>query len=290
MTAAAWPEPPPGFEREVSDRTALFARDGALAPFRAAGLGEPEAWRRRLRGARAEGSGRGEVVREEIAGVGRVVLKALRRGGMLAPLRPDTFRDARRAIGNLALPDLARALGIPTPPAAALLLERAGRGRLRAFLAIAEIPRAVDLRARWGTGRAAPGEAACVVALVRAMHDVGLRHRDLNVGNLLLRDGDGGAPEAFVVDLDGAALDPGAVPFRVRVASLRRLERSYVKVFGARDPIGPNGRDRLWALYSGSDEALASRLRRVRWTGRIAVAWHRLGWRVFGSTTVRTGR
>lgn len=289
MTAGAWPDPPPGFEREVSADTALFAREGVLAAFREAGLGEADGWRRRLRASRADGAGRAKIAREELAGALRVVLKALRRGGLLAPLRPDTFRDARRPIGNLALPDLARARGIPTPRAAALLLERAERRRVRAFLAVEEIPRAVDLRARWRTGRGAPGDAASVVALVRAMHDAGLRHRDLNVGNLLLRDGDGGAPEAFVVDLDGASIDPGPVPFRVRVASLRRLERSYAKVFGERDPIGPDGRDRLWALYAGSDEALGSRLRRARWTGRIAVAWHRLGWRVFGSSQAGTG-
>ncbi len=290
MTAGAWPDPPPGFEREVSEDTALFARAELLAAFREAGLGEAEGWRRRLRASRADGSGRAKIAREAIAGAGRVVLKALRRGGLLAPLWPDTFRDARRPVGNLGLPDLARARGIPTPRAAALLLERAGRGRLRAFLAVEEIPRAVDLRARWMTGRAGPGEAASVVALVRAMHDAGLRHHDLNVGNLLLRDGDGGAPEAFVVDLDGASIDRGPVPFRVRVASLRRLERSYVKVFGAGDPIGPNGRDRLWALYAGGDEALGSRLRGARWTGRIAVAWHRLGWRIFGSSKAETGQ
>ena len=117
------------------------------------------------------------------------------------------------------------------------------------------------------------------IFLVRRMHDAGLHHRDLNLGNLLLRRSASGEWEAFVVDLDRAALRPGSLPFGARLRALRRLERSYVKHFGRQGPLGADG-GRVWyGLYAGDDETLARRLEACRRVGKVWLAIHRLGWK-----------
>jgi tRNA A-37 threonylcarbamoyl transferase component Bud32 len=115
-----------------------------------------------------------------------------------------------------------------------------------------------------------------VVALVRRMHDAGVDHRDLNLGNLLLREQDG-EEAAFVVDLDRARLHVASIGFAARQRALRRLERSYVKVCCGRAQ--ESVRERLYASYAGANEALAARLERGRATGRLLIRLHALGWR-----------
>ena len=113
----------------------------------------------------------------------------------------------------------------------------AGAGHYRAWLAVEELAGAVDLATAYASS-AEPSRAdlAAVMQAVRRMHDLGLEHRDLNLGNLLIRLGEGGC-EVFVIDLDRAKLHPGALSFHLRQRSLRRLERSYVKTVGGDDTI-----------------------------------------------------
>ena len=108
------------------------------------------------------------------------------------------------------------------------------------------------------------------------MHDAGVDHPDLNLGNLMVRSGDGG-PEAFVIDLDGARLHPGPLATAKRRAALLRLERSYLKRFGGggSGPADPA----LWrGWYAAGDAEMAHALAGDRLTERIALALHRLGW------------
>jgi hypothetical protein len=138
-----------------------------------------------------------------------------------------------------------------------------------------EVEGAEDLRRRWSRERGTEGELDAVLAAVRAMHDAGFRHRDLNLGNLLVS---GDPPEGFVVDLDGGSWDEGPLDAAARAASLRRMERSYARVFREPGPLGPRGRDLIWERYARGDPARGAAILRRRWTGRVEVAWHRLGW------------
>ncbi len=115
--------------------------------------------------------------------------------------------------------------------------------------------------------------------LVRRMHDTGLHHRDLNLGNLLLRRSPSGEWEAFIVDLDRAVLRQEPLSLGLRSRALGRLERSYVKQFGKSGPLGEQGGQVLHTLYAGDDGALAHRLAAGRRFGKILLAVHRLGWR-----------
>lgn len=67
--------------------------------------------------------------------------------------------------------------------------------------------------------------AEAVGTVLGRMHARGFSHRDLKAGNLLIRDSFAG-PEAFVIDLDGAA-HRGGLSWRTRVRNLARLARCF---------------------------------------------------------------
>lgn len=67
--------------------------------------------------------------------------------------------------------------------------------------------------------------AEAIGSVLGRMHARGFSHRDLKAGNLLVRDGLAG-PEAFVIDLDGAAHRRG-LSWRTRVRNLARLGRCF---------------------------------------------------------------
>jgi hypothetical protein len=88
------------------------------------------------------------------------------------------------------------------------------------------------------------------IVLVRRMHDAGILHRDLNLGNLLAAGDD-----LYVIDLDGASLHEGLTEAQ-RFGNLSRLDRSYVKLFRERGPLSHEDRLGLLAVYCGGDAAM----------------------------------
>jgi hypothetical protein len=111
------------------------------------------------------------------------------------------------------------------------------------------------------------------------MHDRGVSHPDLNLGNVLLRHSSDASPRAFVIDFDRATFMSGPLPFGPRQAALRRLERSCAKLTGSTGPLGAGSENLWYQLYAGDDAALARRLAFGRQGGRFALAMHRLLWR-----------
>jgi len=264
--------------RTMTDSGALYSRADWAKAIGAAALENESVWRGELE-AGAGPHGRGSTARVVLTGGPSLVLKRLARGGALARFRPEGFHGTRRLLANLWSPDELLRRGVATPRSAALLLVRSGVSRFRGFLAVEEIEGATDLRRRWAENEAALDELDAALATVRGMHDAGFLHRDLNLGNLLVR---GSPTESFVIDLDGGRWHRGPLGSGARAASLRRLERSYVKLFGSRGPLGPRGRELFWERYAPGDLVTRRRVLRRRWTGRMAVAWHRMGWSVAG--------
>ena len=71
------------------------------------------------------------------------------------------------------------------------MIERAGAGLYRAWLAVEELD-AADLRTRLAAGRPpSTEELGAALSVVRRMHERGIEHRDLNLGNLLVGAGPG---------------------------------------------------------------------------------------------------
>jgi hypothetical protein len=141
------------------------------------------------------------------------------------------------------------------------------------------VPGATDLREVLAAARPEPAALDAAVRLVRRMHDVGLLHPDLNLGNLLAAPAEGGRWNAWVVDLDRASLAPGPLGAAARRRSLRRLDRSYLKLFGAEGPLGVDPWREWVRMYAGGDAEVAAALSKGRGIARLKLALHRLRWR-----------
>ncbi len=270
---------PAGFAVRAAGRRTLVARVDLLARVVEAGLGEPSGWQR-LVGARPGPPGRGASGRLVLAGGVSLVVKSMRRGGWVAAIWRDRFLGSARLVRNLTVPIEAMRRGVPTARPAAMLLVVGPPGLRRAWLAVDAIEGAEDLLTRL-SGPRPPREDELRAALraVRVMHDAGVEHPDLNLGNLLVRTREGAPPEAFVVDLDRARLRDGPLPVRKRRAALLRMERSYLKRFGDAGPL-PGQRARGWAAaYAGDDPSLAGLLAAPTAIERASLAIHLLAWR-----------
>jgi 3-deoxy-D-manno-octulosonic acid kinase len=169
------------------------------------------------------------------------VLRHYRRGGLVARLVADRYlwsgEEATRAFRELRLLALVESLGLPAARPVAARYVRDGLW-YRADLLTVAIPAARPLAECLD---AAPGDPLWprVGATIRAFHDAGIRHADLNARNLLVR-ADGAVQ---MIDFDrGVQCRPG--PWRE--ANLARLARSLQK-FG-----GPPPQSAQWrALLDG---------------------------------------
>lgn len=235
----------------------------------AAGLLDPGRWEAALS---AEGGGRGRAGRLHLED-GVVWGKRMRRGGALAPLWRDRFLGRERLMRNVMVAEEAVARGVPTPAPVALLTEEGPPGLFRAWLATEWVEGARDLASLLRDDVVGPVELREALRVVRVLHDAGIEHPDLNLGNLLLRRSSSG-PQAFVVDLDRARLHgQGLSPAR-RQAALRRLERSHAKLFGVPGPFGGDG-SAWYEGYAGDDPALSAYLTAGRPAGRLRLVMHR---------------
>jgi hypothetical protein len=271
------PAVPRDFGVERRGTAELIVRLDCRDAFVDAGLAEPAAWRGLLAEA-TTGRGRGATARVALAPDLVVRVKQLRRGGALGDVRRETFFGRGRLLDNLSLPLESIRRGLATPAPVGLLVARAGPALYRGWLAVEEVADARDL----GTllsGNSAGAEPALEAAMrvVRAMHDRGIEHPDLNVGNLLLAPRASGGLEAWVIDLDRARVHPGPLAFARRQRALRRLERSFVKS-RLPEPAEAEIRNGFYRRYAEGDAALAHRLERGRFTGRALIALHRLAW------------
>ena len=262
---------PDGFVRVAHGPATLIADGRRLEALARAGLDAAEGWRR------AAGSARGETARVELAPDCVARVKQLRRGGWTAWLWRDAFAGSRRVRDNLRLPVEVARRQVATPAPIAMWVEPCCPGFVRAWLAVEEVAGAIDLRRWLGSDPPAVERGlAIAMAVLREMHNRGVEHRDLNLGNVLLQ----GEPPAaaFVVDLDRARLHGQPLRFEARQRALRRIERSYVKLRYPK-PASETVRDAFYNTYAGKDPVLAVRLERGRKLGRVAIALHRLGWR-----------
>src|SRR5437867_2738278 len=208
---------PPGFETVVSrPGTRAFLRREYVDLAARAGLHDPD---RYLREHGSPSDGRGPLARVPLGPSTALILKKYRRGGALARLLSEVCVGWGRMLADLEASERARSRAVPVAAAAGLILRRRAPGFWSAYLLTEEIPEAVTLaRALESavTVETALRLAQSCVRTVRRLHDAGIIHRDLNLGNVLLRQaevdagpcaqaGGGGRgvrePEAFVIDL-----------------------------------------------------------------------------------------
>jgi len=264
---------PEGFTRVSEGPVELIAPPERLAGLMRLGLHEPEGWQRSLAGTGRAG-GRGTTAVVALPDGPRLRIKQMKRGGIAGALWHDRYPGTRRLLDNLRLPLVALERGIPTAAPVALLALEGPTGLRRAWIAFEELEQTASLSERFGSS-VPPSTARleALAGLIRRMHDAGIEHRDLNLGNLLLREQGAEAGAGFVIDLDRARVHDGPLPDDLRRRALQRLERSHLKLFGTAVDLPP------WRLlYAAGDPELALTLAQGRTLERIGLWLHKATW------------
>jgi tRNA A-37 threonylcarbamoyl transferase component Bud32 len=138
------------------------------------------------------------------------VVRHNRHGGALRHITGDLFAGATRAPMELEISLRLKRLGVPTPPIVAFGIYPAIPGFARSDVLTEEIEDSVDL----GTALLAsePGSAeraglwGAVTRLLHRLAAAGVRHHDLNVKNILIRNVDGNRA-GYVLDVDRIEFD-----------------------------------------------------------------------------------
>ncbi len=281
---------PAGFVvREVAHEVLVVRAEDAdaLAPFLPRPFGELAA----LPGALRVTSGRAGPVHLPVGSDGRrVFVRPYAPGGVLAALRPPTFPDPGRALRELAVNARATGLGLPVAPLVAVTASRRAARAWRLLAWSWWLPEASPLAG--ALHDAGPGGGAlhhllaAVAAALKACHDAGLRHADLNAGNILVEPA-AGSPRILLIDLDKAEFVP-TLAWPDRVSQLGRLHRSLAKEGLLPRPVTPEAflicaRAAVGAGLDGDAGPAAlvrwtRAARRHAWGWGLAGAWRR--WRV----------
>lgn len=161
---------------------------------------------------------------------GHAVLRHYLRGGMVARLSRDRFwwrgPSRIRSFDEFRLLRELRGKGLPVPMPIAAIYWRVGRFYRAAIL----LDRLQNVRALadWVADDADAAIWARTGELIARMHRAGLDHADLNAHNLLFEPNGRG----WIIDLDRGRIRIPATAWRE--ANLKRLERSLLKLRGAR--------------------------------------------------------
>ena len=271
--------PPAYLVHRIGDSWLVLDREAqdALVALRLADAGA-----RRALFSRAPRRGRGAAPSVPLAGVGAVVLRRYQHGGLFRRLTGRLFWGPGRAVEELRVTARAEASAAPVPHVLCLAAWPVLGPFWSALIGTREEQGASDLVAALAaqpSARARCRLAREVGAAVRRMHDAGVEHRDLQLGNLLAVETDG-QRRIVVIDLDHARFH-GVTPVdaRRRARNLGRLARSGAKA-GAR--AGSPGRRELAALlagYTADDRALRAALRRFAGWERLKLVLHRASYR-----------
>ena len=277
MTIAA----PPGFVA-VNEGNGRWLADATIADeLRRANLLDADGVRAAL--ARAKGAaGRARTALVSI-GDTRLVLRGVRRGGLLGPLLGGALFAPDRPLREIAVTAALRSAGAPVPrPAFGGAFRSRGAWRGVAWNGAVATWLEAETRDAEAWLRAGPSQASLARALesagaaVRRFHDAGGSHPDLHLKNLLVREV-ADRCEIVVIDLDRARVVP-ELAARERMAQLMRLYRSLLKRDLLR-VVGEPGCAAFFRAYTRGDGALRDALLARLPAERRRVARHALGYR-----------
>ncbi|MEQ9465452.1 MAG: 3-deoxy-D-manno-octulosonic acid kinase [Haliea sp.] len=158
---------------------------------------------------------------------GEFVLRQYLRGGLVARLSRASYLftgyQRSRAIAEFRLLQRLRELDLPVPEPVAALVCRRGLWRYRAAILLRRIAGASPLPEAPGVDDAQLWQRTG--QMLRAFHDAGLDHVDLNCDNILVADG-----ALWLIDFDRCRLRPaGREDTAWKRRNLARLRRSVSK-------------------------------------------------------------
>lgn len=222
-------------------------------------------------------AGRGPHGRLDLGGGIGVIVRRYRHGGLFAPLTGDRFLGKRRFLREFELARRAWATRVPTSRPVAVGW-RGGVLSTRGFIATLEIGGACDLLELLTKPLSESARVAAAVAVAKAvlaLHEAGVCHADLHLKNLLV--GEDAAEEgyhAWVIDLDLARQESGALPLSARIANLARLYRSVEKHRHSGVAIGNAEVKQFCKAYFGDDARGRRALHRAVGIARLRARIH----------------
>ncbi|MEM6569278.1 MAG: lipopolysaccharide kinase InaA family protein [Planctomycetota bacterium] len=285
--ASRLPALPDGFVLEAGARGVLACRPDDVEALAAAGF-SPDGLRRGADGNElqdAEESGKEPLGRLEVGG--RACLaRRFRHGGLARVLTGRRFRDPARPFQELVLSERLAALGVPTPRVVAARAVSVRPYGFELTLVTERVPGTVDVGRllgdvrRGSAGRARLRRALAFSGrLVRALHDAGFVHADLQPANVLVAE-DEGDDRAWILDLDRSRFEgDGPLEPAARARNLgrlwrhvRRRERDYGAVLTGADHA------RFLRAYGARGSALRDLAAAIDRAADARGGLHRVGW------------
>lgn len=164
---------------------------------------------------------------------GEIVAKRLQRGGMVGGVARESYFNSDRLFRSAEVAEQLSSKGCPSPPVVAARATRKWGPFFQLEMATARIPGGRDLLDALQMEEEVPALVSGAGAFLRHLHDLGFRHPDLQVKNLLVpaQGGKGAkAPDFAVLDLDKCTFEEDQpLTSSERLSALVRLGRSWVK-------------------------------------------------------------
>ena len=227
-------------------------------------------------------TGRAGPVHLAIAGQSqRIFVRPYAHGGLAGAALGRSFHSPSRALKELKACARATSLGLPVPEMLGLTARKVSRFGWQMEFWSWWIPDSMTFSLCLRKIALSPESRRSLMGTVgsalRACHEKGLIHRDLNARNIIVMQGEKGW-NSLVVDLDRASFSPGPLHLGSRLRQLRRLYRSLAKEGVIPAVMQPEEYLGLLLECLGPDYE-DGRMRRFLWGSRAAVLWHRLFWR-----------
>ncbi len=187
-----------------------------------------------------QGRGTSYLVKINRQGIKNIVIRHYYRGGLIgAWILGDLFLDFTRPINELIVTEQARAKGVSVPEILGLVINRVGGVFYRAEIILKEVPQTQNLNEMFSglmAQRASPEVlrltklelSKALAGSIRLLHQSGIYHRDLNIGNVLIQKTNDNGLKAYIIDFDKSKRFDD-LRFKKRIQNLIRLNRSVEK-------------------------------------------------------------
>lgn len=204
--------------------------------------------------------GRGAAVSIDLSGIGTVVVRRYRRGGLIGKFLVDRYLSGTRPLRELEVTAFASSCGVPVPGVVGASSIRAGLLWHRGRIVTRQITDSRTLPLFIADNRQDARGVADVLrkagSAIRRMHEAGINHADLNMNNILVdRRG-----AVFIIDFDKAAVHPH-LGWAARLRNLRRLLRSARKLAESGLSFSDTDFEAILAGYCGTDGPLFEKLK-----------------------------
>jgi 3-deoxy-D-manno-octulosonic acid kinase len=278
---------PPGFTSIRDSHKTVVVREDYAEALLQQGIDNPEKLRALCRDSAARYSGRGATPAIPITSrpPERMILRSCRRGGLLRFLVRDLYWGNRRPLNELQVGAAALQAGIPTAAVLGAIAFKAAGPLHRCYLITRELTGCRDLPSFLSSERTGTAEEAFrkkralladVARSVRAMHDRGFYHGDLNLKNILI---DAEQQTIYIIDWDKSRVQEN-ISSALRSNNMVRCCRSMEKL--REQGLALTERDQFFFLqsYWGKDAGIKKRLRKDFMRMRLFLRLRKLRWAV----------